>query len=81
MLRSEQYAKAMATNTCIWCGQPITFWQKIIRVFWAPWWCNTSIFWKICCSSKCHLDFLEHELAELSDKVGKKLGELNGKSH
>ena len=65
MITDDEYKHYLFTRTCVWCGRRITRWKMFVRVFWAPWWCDVSIFWKICCSSRCNTKFLEHEIEGL----------------
>ena len=67
----NDYERAYLTDTCINCAEHITAWKKLLRLFWAPVWCNTSIYWKICCSHKCWGEILERELKELGANIVK----------
>ena len=48
-------------NDCAWCGQPITWWRLLLRLFWAPWWCDMSVVWRECCSRGCYVNALYAE--------------------
>lgn len=62
IINGLEYRNALTADVCIWCEHHYGSWQKFIRLFWAPWWCNISIYWRICCSSKCYTLFLEQQL-------------------
>ena len=64
LITDVEFANAWVTSTCVWCSRRYGWSQKFIRLFWAPWWCYISIYWRICCSSKCHTLFLEQQLEE-----------------
>ena len=52
---------------CIYCKKEIKWFHKILRIFWAPIFCETSFVYKNCCSSKCW----EKELYLLIQKYDK----------
>ena len=55
-------------NTCFRCGKPLTWWVRLKRLFWAPWWCATSYVWRSCCSQKCCEARLVAMLRDLGNK-------------
>lgn len=69
MINSMQYIKALSSGVCLSCGNVITNWQRIKRVFWGPIFCPTSMIWKVCCSQKCWGDLLEKQLKELTKET------------
>jgi len=47
---------------CAWCGRPITWKRRLLRLFWAPWWCSMSFVWRTCCSAECAENQILHQL-------------------
>lgn len=67
-ITSEQYLTAYVAGTCINCNKEINCWEKFLRLFWAPLFCQTSILWKVVCSYKCWGEILEREVANLQEE-------------
>jgi len=53
-------------NECVWCGRPITWKRRLLRLFWAPWWCDISFVWRQVCSKECY----ENALNNLAKQAG-----------
>jgi len=60
----SDYVEAIASGKCVNCGKQITTWNKFCRIFWAPMLCNISTFWRVMCSHKCDIEYLERIIKE-----------------